>query len=95
MGRCARSWALVEDQIVPEAGHGPGTHASQLAEAALGAKAGVLGNELEGFLCRVEQPVGCRGVVARDVAPMTFKVEPGARFDQIIHLRREPFLCSP
>jgi len=28
------------------------------------------------------------------MAPVLFKVEPGAGFDEIIHRRREPFLCS-
>jgi hypothetical protein len=26
---------------------------------------------------------------------VAFKVEPGASLDEVIHRRREPFLCSP
>ena len=86
---------LVEDQIVPEAGHRPGAHADKLAKAALGADVGVFGNELESLFRRVQQPVSRWQVVARDMPPVVFQIEPGARLDEVIHRRREPFLCSP
>ena len=86
---------LVEDKIVPEARNWPGADPDKLAEAALGPDVGTLGNELEGFFRRGQQPVSRWEVVPRDIAPVVFKVEPGARLDEVSHRRREPFLCSP
>src|SRR6266516_1218722 len=86
---------LVEDKVVPEPRHRPRPNADKLAEAALGTNLVVLGNDFESFFRRVEQPVGRKRVVTRDIPPVAFQVEPGARLDQVIHRRREPFLCSP
>ncbi|MCX6917656.1 MAG: hypothetical protein NT167_32245, partial [Verrucomicrobia bacterium] len=58
---------LVEDKIVPEARNWPGPDPNKLAEAALGADVGALGNELEGFFRCVQQPVSRREVVPRDI----------------------------
>ena len=86
---------LVENQVIPEACHRPGADADKFAKAALGADVGGFGNKFESFFRRLQQPVRGWQVVARDIAPVAFKVEPGASLDEVIHRRREPFLCSP